>query len=151
MMSGRQAAGRGCVCQLRQLCALWDFTAENKTDDRVQLPDELRREAQTIKDLLISLNRKKKLKSVSATTRVFCKADFCDCHPMLNFVQTCESVCSTCGQGCELKCCGRSGCFVLFFCFVLISSSTLCCIFCMQSTLLLFYLLLFLNVSCIII
>lgn len=33
LMSRRQAAGRGCVCQLRQLCALRDFTAGNKTDD----------------------------------------------------------------------------------------------------------------------
>lgn len=49
MMSGRQAAGRGCVCQLRQLCALWDFTAGNKTDDGVQLAAELRRKTQTIK------------------------------------------------------------------------------------------------------
>lgn len=42
MVSGRQAAGRGRVYQLRQLCALRDFTAGNKTGDRVQLPVELR-------------------------------------------------------------------------------------------------------------
>lgn len=61
MMGGRQAAGRGCVCQLRQLCALWDFTAENKTDSSVG--------KRTLSKIIsaFSIRESRKKKSVSAT------------------------------------------------------------------------------------